>query len=124
MFGHISLGTSDLDRAQAFYDAVLAPLGIVRLWTVDTAIGYGVRGGNDKLAIKLCDDGAVLCAGPGFHLAFEAPDRMAVDKFHHAALQAGGSDHGKPGPRPHYGDSYYACFVKDPDGHKLEAVHQ
>ena len=125
MISHLSLGARNLDRAQAFYDAVLAPLGIVRLWRADTAIGYGLPGGNDKLAIKLRDDGtASLCAGPGFHLAFEAASKAAVDDFHKAAVQAGGHSDGEPGPRTHFGDIYYACFVKDLDGHKLEAVHQ
>ena len=62
--------------------------------------------------------------GPGFHLAFDAADPAAVDRFHAAALEHGGSDDGPPGPRPQYGPTYYAAFVFDPDGNKLEAVHQ
>lgn len=62
--------------------------------------------------------------GPGFHLAFDAPDRAAVHAFHAAAISHGGEDRGVPGLRPDYGPAYYAAFVTDPDGHRLEAVHQ
>jgi catechol 2,3-dioxygenase-like lactoylglutathione lyase family enzyme len=120
MLHHISLGVSDLARSAAFYDAVLAPLGYVRVWTDETAIGYGVAGGGDKLAIKL-RDGAVA-PGPGFHLALAAPDRASVDRFHEAALRHGGRDNGAPGLRPQYGPGYYAAFVVDPDGYRIEAV--
>jgi catechol 2,3-dioxygenase-like lactoylglutathione lyase family enzyme len=65
-----------------------------------------------------------VAPGPGFHLAFNAPSRAAVDAFHKAALSAGARDVGVPGLRPHYGATYYAAFVIDPDGYKLEAVHQ
>lgn len=124
MLSHLSLGTADLERAQVFYDAALEPLGFVRVWRFDDAIGYGPPGGNDKLAIKLSDSDSPLHAGAGFHLALQAPSREAVDRFHAAALQAGGIDDGAPGPRPKYSPTYYAAFVRDPDGHKLEAVHQ
>jgi catechol 2,3-dioxygenase-like lactoylglutathione lyase family enzyme len=125
MISHLSLGTRDLDRAQAFYDAALGALGYARVWRADTAVGYGVPGGDDKLAIKdRSAEPGPLAAGPGFHLAFAAPSREAVDAFHAAALAAGGTDDGAPGLRPHYGERYYAAFVSDPDGHKLEAVHQ
>ena len=106
-------------------DAALGALGCVRVWTAETAIGYGVEGGGDKLAIKdRSAEDASLPAGPGFHLAFTAASREAVDAFHAAALEAGGTCDGEPGPREHYGPTYYAAFVSDPDGHKLEAVHQ
>ena len=120
MLHHISLGVTDLDRSAAFYDAALAPLGYVRVWTDETAIGYGVAGGGDKLAIKRRDGAAA--PGPGFHLALAAPDRASVDRFHEAALRNGGRDDGAPGLRPHYGPGYYAAFVIDPDGHRIEAV--
>ena len=123
MLGHISFGVDDLDRSTAFYDAVLAPLGCVRVWTSSDAAGYGAPGGGDRLAL-FARPGAARAPGPGFHLAFDAPSRQAVDRFHAAALAAGGSDQGAPGLRPHYSATYYAAFVCDPDGHKLEAVHQ
>lgn len=123
LLGHLSFGVGDLARAAAFYDRILAPLGYVQVWGSDKAVGYGAPGGNDKLAL-FARPGEAAAPGPGFHLAFNAPDRAAVDAFHAAALGTGAADAGAPGPRPHYGATYYAAFVIDPDGHKLEAVHQ
>ena len=122
MLSHLSLGVADLERAAAFYDGIMSALGYVRVWSNTEGVGYGAAGGNDKLA--LFPDAAASPPGSGFHLAFEAPSRNAVDRFHAAALRLGGRDDGAPGPRPHYSPSYYAAFVIDPDGHKLEAVHQ
>ncbi len=124
MLSHLSLGVSDLDRAQVFYDAALAPLGVERVWRFEDAIGYGLPGGQDKLALFLKDASeAPLAAGPGFHLAFAAPSQEAVAAFHAGAMASGGTDEGGPGLRPHYGETYFAAFVRDPDGHKLEAKH-
>jgi catechol 2,3-dioxygenase-like lactoylglutathione lyase family enzyme len=99
----------------------------VRVWSSERGLGYGPpnRDGDEKLALFL-QSAAVeqLAAGPGFHLALEAPDRSSIDRFHAAAIAAGGKDMGAPGPRPNFGKTYYAAFVLDPDGHKLEAVHQ
>lgn len=125
MLSHVSLGVSDLQRSIRFYDAILAALGWVRVWKTETGAGYGSPGGNDKLAIfQVPLSGHPLAAGRGFHIAFTAPDREAVHAFHAAAMEQGGADDGKPGPRPQYSDTYYAAFVIDPDGHALEAVHQ
>jgi catechol 2,3-dioxygenase-like lactoylglutathione lyase family enzyme len=121
MLHHISLGVADLQRSAAFYDAALSALGYMRVWADNTAVGYGYPGGGDKLAIKLRRDGAVV-PGPGFHLAFAAPDRESVARFHEAALRKGGQDNGAPGLRPAYGPNYYAAFVIDPDGYRIEAV--
>jgi catechol 2,3-dioxygenase-like lactoylglutathione lyase family enzyme len=118
---HLSIGVSDLERAAAFYDAVLAPLGYGRVWAHPTAVGYGIAGGGDRFAIKLRTEGAVA-AGPGFHVAFAAPSTDAVDRFHRAALAHGGTDNGPAGLRPAYGANYYAAFVIDPDGLRIEAV--
>ena len=123
MLGHLSFGVEDLARAAAFYDAALAPLGYARVWTSPHAVGFGEEGAGDKLAL-FARPGQAAPPGPGFHLAFNAPSRAAVDAFHAAAIRAGGRDEGAPGPRPHYGATYYAAFVIDHDGHKLEAVHQ
>ena len=120
MLGHLSFGVTGLERAIAFYDAALAPLGLTRLWTTDDAAGYGPPGRGDILALKR--RAGARAPGPGFHLAFNAPSRDAVDAFHAAALKAGGSDNGAPGLRPHYGPTYYAAFVIDPEGYPLEAV--
>lgn len=127
MLHHLSFGVSDIEHASAFYDAVLAPLGYVRVWSdlrpgeAGQAVGYGAPGGGDKLALKLRPDGQ-RPPGPGFHLAFAAPDREAVARFHEAALRHGGRDNGEPGLRAQYGPHYYAAFVVDPDGHAIEAV--
>lgn len=123
MLSHLSFGIADLVKSAAFYDAILAPLGLVRVWTADDGIGYGPPGELDVFTLKLRSKTAAP-PGPGFHLAFLAPDRDAVDKFYAAALGQGGSDAGAPGLRLNYGPSYYAAFVFDPDGYKLEAVHQ
>ncbi|AIY40461.1 Lactoylglutathione lyase-related lyase [Collimonas arenae] len=120
MLHHISLGVRDLAHASAFYDAALSALGFRRVFEDETAVGYGLIDGQDLLCLKLHPDAAP--PGPGFHLAFSASSRSAVDVFHAAALRAGGFDNGAPGLRPEYGDNYYAAFLVDPDGHRIEAV--
>lgn len=120
MLHHLSIGVADLGRAASFYDAALAPLGYVRVWSDDTAVGYGLPGGGDQLAIKLAAHARP--PGAGFHLAFAAPSHQAVAAFHAAAVAHGGRDNGGPGLRPHYGPHYFAAFVVDPDGHPVEAV--
>jgi len=125
MLGHLSFGVSDVAASQAFYDAVAPAIGWVRLWTDPRGLGYGPPGGGEKLNLFRVDEpGVQLAAGPRFHLALNAPDRAAVHAFHDAAIAHGGSSYGEPGPRPHYSATYYAAFVRDPDGHKLEIVHQ
>ena len=123
MLGHISFGVSDLAKATAFYDVVMAALGYVRVFTEPRSVGYDLPGtGNDRLSLKLQTE-PVVTPGPGFHLALIAPSREAVDRFHAAALRLGGVDEGAPGLRRHYALDYYAAFVVDPDGYKLEAKH-
>ncbi len=125
MLGHVSFGVAELGRSQAFWDGIMAPLGWVRLWTHPKGLGYGPPGGGERVNLFLWDEpGVRLAAGPRFHLAFDAPDPAAVDAFHAAAVAAGGVCEGPPGLREHYSPTYYAAFVRDPDGHKLECVHQ
>lgn len=107
-------------RAAAFYDAALAPLGYVRVWTDKTAIGYGTVSNDDKFAIKLRP--VVTVPGDGFHVAFAASSREAVAAFYQAALAHGAQDNGAPGIHSEYGPNYYAAFVFDPDGYRIEAV--
>lgn len=121
MLHHASLPVEDLDRAEAFYDATLSTLGFRRVCRGPGFVGYGVEDGKDKLALKQAEP--TTAAGPGFHLALAAPSREAVDAFHEAALQHGASDNGRPGLRVHYGPTYYAAFIIDLDGHRIEAVH-
>lgn len=128
MLHHISLGAVDIERAARFYDAALEPLGYIRVWSdlrpgeEEQAVGYGAPGSDDKLAIKQVSQ--PLPNFPGFHVALSAPSRAAVAAFHAAALAASGTDNGKPGLRPDYGPNYFAAFVVDPEGHRLEAVCQ
>lgn len=120
MLHHISFGVRDLALAGAFYDAALGALGFRRVFEDDEAIGYGLVDDKDLLCLKLRSDAAP--PGAGSHLAFAAPSRAAVDAFHADALRVGGSDNGAPGLRTDYGPNYYAAFLVDPDGHRIEAV--
>jgi catechol 2,3-dioxygenase-like lactoylglutathione lyase family enzyme len=121
MLHHISFAVTDLARSGAFYDAVLIPLGYVRVWTRQTAIGYGLPGGGDNFAIKLQTVG-VSIPGEGFHAAFAAPSHESIAAFYRAALANGGKDNGGSGFHAEYGSHYYAAFVFDPDGYRIEAV--
>jgi catechol 2,3-dioxygenase-like lactoylglutathione lyase family enzyme len=111
----------DLVRSAAFYDAALSALGYARVWADSTAVGYGLPGGGDRFAIKLSLS-PVPVLSSGFHVAFAAPTRESVARFHAAALQHGGRDNGVPELCPEYGEHYYAAFVIDPDGYRIEAV--
>lgn len=123
MFDHLSITTTDLDRAQRFYDAILAPLGVPRVNHRPHAIGYGERHGMDGapcyISIYLGIDRLVA---DNRHWCFRAPSRAAVRAFHAAALANGGTDDGPPGIRERYSPDYYAALVRDPDGNRLEAV--
>jgi GNAT superfamily N-acetyltransferase/catechol 2,3-dioxygenase-like lactoylglutathione lyase family enzyme len=125
---HLSLGVNDLPRSKAFYDAALAPLGLVAHEQIAGEVGYGPPGESpaEGFAIYIGFEDPVarraVVPSAGFHLAIRAPSRAAVRAFHAAALVHGGVDDGPPGLRPHYGPHYYGAFVRDPDGHHVEAV--
>ena len=128
MLHHLSFAVADLGRSAAFYDAALAPLGYGRAWThelaagyKEAAVGYGPPGGDDVFAIRLRAQGVVV-PSDGFHVAFHAPSREAVTAFHRAALAHGGTDNGGAGLHPEYGPDYFAGFVIDPDGYRIEAL--
>jgi catechol 2,3-dioxygenase-like lactoylglutathione lyase family enzyme len=122
MIDHLSIGVSDLTRAGAFYDAVLATLGYVRVLTHQRALGWGPQGARDEAFAILAGGERARAPGEGCHVAFTAPDRKAVDAFHARAIREGATDEGGPGPRPQYGPGYYAAFVRDLDGYRIEAV--
>ena len=117
---HISIGTNDFDRATAFYDQVMAAIGAKRVFEFPGAVAYGKE--FPELWVQTPIDGATASCGNGSHFAFIAPSRDAVQAFYDAALAAGGTSDGEPGPRPDYGPDYFGCFVRDPDGHKIEAA--
>ena len=126
MLHHVSLGVADIERAMEMYDAMLAPLGYVRVWSdlrpgeLDQAVGYGLPNEGDNLALKFRPRSVRVAEG--FHLAFTSPDNSAVDAFYAAAIRNGARDNGAPGYHPNYGPNYYAAFIVDLDGHHLEAV--
>jgi catechol 2,3-dioxygenase-like lactoylglutathione lyase family enzyme len=121
MFLYITLGTNDLPRAKRFYDAVMPAIGLIRGYEDETEIGYGLHGQRLQLWVTKPYDGNPASVGNGSMPAFAAKTRAEVDAFHAAGLQAGGSDEGAPGLRPH-GPHFYACYLRDPDGNKVSAV--
>ena len=120
MLHHISLPVVDLSAATRLYADALGALGARLLYEDERFSGFGVTEDEDFFGLRRADP--AIPAGPGFHLAFAAPSRAAVDAFHAAALAHGASDNGPPGLRTAYGADYYAAFVIDPDGHRIEAV--
>lgn len=120
MFDHISFGVRDLARSRRFYEAALAPLGFSALSVGDDSLVYG----KDAVALWLLLSASPVPADPrsGLHVCFTAPSRAAVGEFHRAGLAAGGRDNGAPGLRADYGPTYYAAYVVDPDGYRLEAL--
>jgi catechol 2,3-dioxygenase-like lactoylglutathione lyase family enzyme len=119
MLNHVSIGVRDLARAKRFYDAALAPLGYKCLHESADALGYG----DGAAAFWVMQAGHPVPADPasGLHFCYDAPTRASVDQFHAAALKAGGQDNGAPGLRADYGPNYYAAFVVDPEGYRIEA---
>ncbi len=117
---HASIGTNDFPRAAAFYDAVLPTLGAKRIMEHPGAVAWGKKFPEFWLQVPI--DGKPATVGNGTHFGFIAPSKDAVRAFHQTALKAGAKDEGAPGPRPDYGPPYYGCFVRDLDGHKIEAA--
>jgi catechol 2,3-dioxygenase-like lactoylglutathione lyase family enzyme len=119
MLNHVSIGVRDIARTKRFYDAALKPLGYSALSAGDASLGYGKD--SVVLWISATDKPVPADTASGLHFCFDAPTRKSVAAFHAAALGAGGQDNGKPGLRADYGPNYYAAFVVDPDGYRLEA---
>ena len=120
MIHHVSLGTNDVTRARAFYDPLMALIGLRVLKASASAVHYGAS--DIVFSLESPVDGRPASAGNGVHIAFQAPDRETVRRFHQTALANGGSDDGPPGIRARYHPHYYGAFVLDPDGHNIEAV--
>jgi catechol 2,3-dioxygenase-like lactoylglutathione lyase family enzyme len=123
MLDHIGLSVTDYVRSKAFYTGALAPLGYAPIFEVPkegtdqpAACGFGIAPTPD---FWIAGGGKT---SPGIHVCFRAETRAAVDAFYKAALAAGGSDNGAPGLRPQYHANYYGAFVRDFDGHNVEAV--
>lgn len=119
MLDHVSIGVRDLAAARRFYDAVFAPLGYRCLVDGDGYAGYGAEA--PEFWLNRTDHPVPADPRSGLHFSFVAPSQAAVRAFHAAGLKSGGKDNGKPGPRPDYGPHYYAAFVVDPDGYRVEA---
>jgi catechol 2,3-dioxygenase-like lactoylglutathione lyase family enzyme len=119
MLDHVSIGVGDLDRTRRFYDAALKPLGYRCLSASDGSLGYGAE--TVRFWISRSDRPVPADAESGLHFCFAAPSPAEVDAFHEAAVAAGGRDNGKPGIRAEYAPDYYAAFVVDPDGYRIEA---
>jgi GNAT superfamily N-acetyltransferase/catechol 2,3-dioxygenase-like lactoylglutathione lyase family enzyme len=125
---HLSLGVNDLERSRAFYDAALAPLGLVAHLQIPGEVAYGPPDESPEegfaFYIGFEDPSAKRSVAPsaGFHIALRAPTRASVRAFYAAGLANGGRDHGAPGLRPQYHEHYYGGFLLDPDGHHVEAV--
>ncbi len=119
ILNHVSLGVSNVQAAVNFYDAVLSSLSIKRSHYIENiAAAYG-----ESFEFWVgCPCEHTASAGNGTHIAFNASSKDAVDHFYSLALELGGTCCGKPGLRPEYGETYYAAFVRDPDGNKIEAV--
>ena len=125
MFSHVTIGTNDLPRAVAFYDAVLAPLGIERVPGKYPGWAAWQRPGEaGKLWVGRPFDGQPASLGNGCMTAFAAPSRASVDAAYALAIAAGGVDEGPPGVRTSYAPDYYGAYVRDLDGNKLHFVRR
>ncbi len=122
MIHHASIGVRDLSRSRRFYDAVLGPLGHGCLSDSPGSLGHGAS--SPMLWLILTDRPVIADAMSGLHFCFGAPHRAAVDAVHAAGVRAGGKDHGGPGLRTDYDPGYYAAFLIDPDGYRIEAYCQ
>jgi len=120
MIDHVSIPVRDLKASAAFYTALLAPLGMTRLREADRTVGFGKTYPEFWLNARA----GLTASSPdsGAHVCLRAPDAQAVDAFHAAALAAGAASEGAPGKRPEYSARYYAAFVRDRDGNRIEAV--
>jgi len=121
IISHVSIGTNNSKEALAFYDKVMATIGAKRILDFPEAVAYGRQ--YPEFWVHPPHDGNEASVGNGTHFGFFAENKEQVDAFYKAAIEAGATDDGPPGPRPVYGEAYYGCFVRDLDGHKIEATY-
>jgi catechol 2,3-dioxygenase-like lactoylglutathione lyase family enzyme len=119
MLNHVSIGVTDLTKSRSFYEAILKPLGYKCLSEGPEHLGYG--NATPEFWVLTVKSPVPAELASGLHFCFDARQRTDVEEFHRAALAAGGHDNGGPGIRKDYGDDYYAAFIIDPDGYRLEA---
>jgi catechol 2,3-dioxygenase-like lactoylglutathione lyase family enzyme len=120
MIDHVSIAVRDLESSTRFYEDVLAPLGYLLRETRANTVAFGKK--YSEFWLNRRADLALLPGDNGCHIALRAASTEAVDAFHAAALAAGGASDGAPGLRPQHGEGYYAAFIRDPDGNRIEAV--
>lgn len=121
ILSHVSIGTNDYTKAIAFYDSILLPLGINKIMEHEGATAYGKQ--FPEFWVQVPINGQPATVGNGTHLSFVLDSKEAVDVFYSTALFAGATDEGAAGPRTEYGAAYYGAFVRDLDGHKIEAMY-
>lgn len=123
MITHISIGVKDVEQSKRFYDATLRPLGYRMIRRARSGAGYGYGADVIFFWVMAAERPIAPDEKSGLHICFAPPTAAAVDAFHATALQAGGQDNGAPGLRPIYADDYYAAFIVDPDGYRIEAYY-
>jgi catechol 2,3-dioxygenase-like lactoylglutathione lyase family enzyme len=124
LLDHVSIGVPDLDAARTFYDAIMSALGAAKVYDRPNALGYGARcdaADTQSTFLAVYLDASAIEPNKR-HWCFKAASRSQVDAFHAAGLAAGGRSDGAPGLRPHYHADYYAAFLIDPAGNRVEAV--
>ena len=120
ILSHVSIGTNNFEKAIAFYDRVLTPLGCKRMMEHPGAIAYGKQ--FPEFWVNTPFNQKAATVGNGTHIGFIAATKEAVEAFYEAAIAAGAVEDGAPGGREEYGKPYYGCFVQDLDGNKIEAA--
>jgi catechol 2,3-dioxygenase-like lactoylglutathione lyase family enzyme len=120
MIDHVSVSVSDLDRSTRFYESVLGALGLTKLEVRPATVGFGKK--YPEFWLNLRATMTPVPVDSGSHVCLRARRAAEVDAFHAATLNAGGRSDGAPGLRPRHGDGYYAAFIRDPDGNRIEAV--
>jgi catechol 2,3-dioxygenase-like lactoylglutathione lyase family enzyme len=125
LLDHVSIAVRDLASARPFYDAVMTALGVERVYARPDAVGYGKRSaaGDDAHSYLSVYESPSAAADPRRHWCFRAGSEDAVRQFFAAGLGAGGSSNGEPGLRPDYHPAYFAAFLADPEGNRIEAVY-